>query len=344
MAFTAFAPKFNEITPDNAKHADLWFAAMDWARLEVKVEDLKAAFIKWTTDNNNAFVVGFEKLPTWQFQTVGRIALLLNNGAIAPETTTTFFARKISELESLVRDSIDLTKEEEVVLDTTQKRTIDYVNQFSFIDVVRTKFADNVDEVERLVTERLKNNGTSRLMLKNLYAHFKESLDDAFKDKEIEEVEATIPALVAVVNVLASFTGNAKVASLNNRTTKRAQKQTKNVTVKAVDVDTNTVSLSPATIPGSSAVVVYNTKTRKASIYRAPKGMTLSVKGMKITDFDDVASFAKTLRRPTVTLKSLRDAVNSSRVGIVLSERVKGKSHKVTGHLNKDTVIVKVYK
>jgi hypothetical protein len=183
----------------------------------------------------------------------------------------------------------------------------------------------------------------NRQQLKKLYVHFKESLNDATAEISNLEVAKTIDALVVVVNVLAGFSGNAKVAGMQKKANVRGAKAAAGVTVKTIDAATNIASINPAMIPGSSVVVMYNTKTRKVSIYTAKVDVKLGIKGTKVTGFDEATSFAKTLRQPKTVLPGLREASNSNRVRVVLNERVKGKTHVVNGRINKDMVIVKVF-
>ena len=56
------------------------------------------------------------------------------------------------------------------------------------------------------------------------------------------------------------------------------------------------------------------------------------------------ASFAKTLRKPKTVLPALRDSTTNKRVRVVLDQHVNGKSHTVNGRINKDMIIIKVFK
>ena len=184
----------------------------------------------------------------------------------------------------------------------------------------------------------------NKQQLKALYNHFKESLSDATSGIENSEVAATIEPLVSVVNVLASFTGNAKIASMKNKLTVNEQKAADAIEVKTADTETNIVSIKPAMIVGSKLVVVYNTKNRKVMIYSALADTKLYINGSKITGFDEAASYAKTVRKPKTILPALRDSTTIKRVKVVLDQQVNGKSHTVNGRINKDMIIIKVYK
>lgn len=345
MAVAIWMPDFTAINPAFDKHVASWYDAMDWARLEVESDELKTAFVEWAIGSDFCTAEQLAKIPTWQFQTIGRVAYLLNKGAIAPEESYTFFMRKVAELKDIL-PSTETTVE---ALDSDeptakQKRVIEYVDLYSFIDAIRVKYPTDEATLEKLITERMRATNPNRQQLKKLYTHFKETLNDATAGMANPEVAKTVDALVSVVNVLAGFSGNAKVAGMQKKMTGRGVKAAAAVTVKSIDAATNIVSINPAMIPGSSVVVMYNTKTRKASIYAAKADTKLGIKGTKVTGFDEATSFAKTLRKPKMVLPGLREASNSKRVRVVLDQYVKGKSHTVNGRINKDMVIVKVFK
>lgn len=343
MAFITQQPDFTVIEPAADNHANAWRDAMDWARLEVTADELKAAFVEWAVTTEFCTAEQLEKVAAWQFQTVGRIALLINKGAIPNTDTWNFFNRKIAAIKSLLPEE-NLIEDEEKLLTPKQKKTQEYVSFYSFIDAVRVRYAANCQQIEILITERLRAASANKQQLKALYLHFKESLADATAGIDTAEVAATIDPLVAVVNVLAGFTGNAKIASMKNKLTVKEQKTADAVAVKTADTETNIVSIKPAMIVGASLAVVYHTKTRKVMFYSASADAKLGLKGSKITGFDESASFAKTLRKPKTILPGLRDATTSKRVKVVLDQQVNGKSHIVNGRINKDMIIVKVFK
>jgi len=343
MAFETWQPDFTVIEPTAANHAAAWCDAMDWARLEVSTDELKAAFVDWAITNEFCTADQLSKVPSWQFLTVGRIALLINKGAIPNTETWEFFNRKLELIKTLL-PADDLIEDEDNSLSPKQKKILEYVSFYSFIDAVRVRYATNCEQIELLVTERLRAAGLNKQQLKALYLHFKESLADATAGIDNVEVAATIEPIVTVVNVLAGFTGNAKIASMKNKLTVKEQKTADAVAVKTIDAETNIASIKPAMIVGSSLALVYNTKTRKVMLYTAQADTKLGLKGSKITGFDETASYAKTLRKPKTVLPGMRDATTIKRVKVVLDQHVNGKSHTVNGRINKDMIIVKVFK
>ena len=123
---------------------------------------------------------------------------------------------------------------------------------------------------------------------------------------------------------------------------RKSIKQASKAKFKTVDLNTDMASLSPALIPGSHKVVIYNSKSRKLYVYVADG--ELGIKGTKIIGYDEGKSFAKTLRDPKRVLVTLRDAATTKRVDLVMNDNIKGKRHPVNGRLNKDTLVIKVFR
>lgn len=70
--------------------------------------------------------------------------------------------------------------------------------------------------------------------------------------------------------------------------------------------DYGTFKTLPATkIHGSSMALIFDSKTRRVSIFVAESGKTLSVKGKSIINFDETKSKSKVLRKPEDQLKDL---------------------------------------
>lgn len=335
---------FSEISASNEHHARTWQFGMDTARLEIDIATLKREFLVWVEANEIENSSNFMHLPEWRFVTLGRMAWLINNGAEIPESSREFMDKQIALLQSLV-PAVPVASEADGVIPLTNeaKKVIQYVNLYSFIDAVRVKFADELDELEESVHKRIKDTEPPMALLRKVYQHFKDSLNDALDGRDNPEVEATIKPLVTVANVLAACTGNAKaMAAMKKKVGSRAAKAASKATVKILDENTNIVGLSPVLVVGNTAALVYNTKNRKAFIYVAKAGETLSIKGTYIVGYDEAASFGKTLRKPKDTFN--RGFPNVKRVVQVLGDYIAGKRHACNGKLNKETLIIKVFK
>lgn len=346
MAKKHWMPKFDLINPGNEAHTRAWRDALDVIRIEVDHNTLKDEFVAWARTNAPNEVSRYVALPAWAYMSIGRIAFAINHGAVPPEETARWFQNKVAELNKKlpeIDDAVSKTEDEEII--TPRARRInEYVNLYSFVDAVLVRHSEDGEKIEEMIKDRLRRAAPNRAMLKKLYVHFKDSMSSAIAERDNPLVEKTIAPLILAVNILAAASGNAKVAGYKGaKVGRKAAKAAEKVTYKVMDSGTNLASVAPAQIPGTNAVVIYNTKNRKAMIYKAKAGGVLDLKGTKITGFDEATTVSKTLRKPKEILPMLRDAINSRRIDIVFGY-VNGKNHKVNGKINKDMVIVKVFK
>lgn len=347
MAAQNFGVDFDKISSADPNHAQEWRRGMDIARIELDKAVLKREFLIWAEANEVADLEHFVALEDWRYITVGRAAWLMNNGAEIPTESSEFFVNQL-ELLRKIKPEVAAAKEdadEERPLTAEGRRIIQYVNYYSFIDAVRTKFAEDHDEIEEMITKRLKDTLAPMAMLRKLYQHYKELLKEAISERDNQYVAATVEPLVVVVNTLAAMTGNATAMSASKKKiSARTAKAISKAKVKNIDTTNNIVGLSPALMIGTTGALLFNTKNRKAILYVAKTDETLGVKGTYITGFDEKASFGKTLRKPKETFTKILHNANPKRINEVLGNYIKGKRHSANGKLNSDTIIVKVFK
>ena len=334
---------FSNVGPESENHAKAWRDAMDYARVEIDYPTLKQYWLAWAKLNRELDEqIHWQALQPWQYATIGRIAFCVQHGAAMPDETAVWLESKIREL---LQVKVSVVGEDEPVrkLSTVQQRNVDYVTLYSTIEAMWRRHMDDTVQIEQDVKRLLLNRKVNQPMLKRLYDHFKESFSDALREKENDLVAETIEPILAVVNTLAVSTGNAKAVAESRGVSRSSVKQASKAKYKALDLNTDMASLSPAMLPGSSKAVVYNSKNRKLSIYVSTDG-SLGIKGAKVIGYDEDKSFAKTLRTPKQILATLRDAATAKRVDIVMNDYVKGKRHPVNGRLNKDTMVIKVFR
>ena len=348
MAIRNYGVDFSEISAVNQNHARAWRFGMDVARTEIDNATLKREFVIWGQANGLDDMEHFSMLPDWRYMTLGRAAWLMNNGAEMPEESAAYFLEQIKEVKAKQPEvpAPKVDDEEEKSLTSDAKRVIQYVNLYSYIDAVRVKYAEDHDTIEDLIRKRIQDTQAPMVLLRKVYKHFREVLDDALAGRDNRLVAATVEPLIVVVNVLASATGNASTVNaskkkMSNKDIKAASK----AKVKNLDSDTNIVGVSPVMLIGTSSALLYNTKNRKVMIYIAKAGSTLNIKGTYITDYDEELSFGKTVRKPKETFaKLLHQNPTTKRISEVLGTYIKGKRHALNGKMNKEIIIVKVIK
>ena len=95
-------------------------------------------------------------------------------------------------------------------------------------------------------------------------------------------------------------------------------------------------------IIGATSLWVFNVKNRKLGVYHALDSQGFGVKGTSLTNFSEMKSVQKTLRKPESILP---DVVKGAKVFLRNAmENIKAKDSKLNGRLNKDTILIKVIK
>jgi hypothetical protein len=104
----------------------------------------------------------------------------------------------------------------------------------------------------------------------------------------------------------------------------------------------NLTSVKTIDIIGCMALWVYNTKTRKLGVYHAEDAGGLSVKGSSILNFVESKSIQKKLRKPETMLP---EVLNGGKVFLRnVMDSIRAVDSKLTGRINKDTILLKVVK
>jgi hypothetical protein len=95
-------------------------------------------------------------------------------------------------------------------------------------------------------------------------------------------------------------------------------------------------------IIGATSLWVFNVKNRKLGVYHALDSQGFGVKGTSLTNFSEMKSIQKTLRKPEAILP---DVVKGAKVFLRnVMEDIKAKDSALNGRFNKDTILIKVIK
>ena len=101
-------------------------------------------------------------------------------------------------------------------------------------------------------------------------------------------------------------------------------------------------SQDPKQIIGATSLWVFNTKNRKLGVYHALDSQGFGVKGTSLTNFSEMKSIQKTLRKPQAILP---DVVKGAKVYLRnCMDSVNSKASGLTGRLNSDTILLKIIK
>jgi hypothetical protein len=116
--------------------------------------------------------------------------------------------------------------------------------------------------------------------------------------------------------------------------------QTKNLKYKLKDEEYNLTSARAMDIPGAEQVWLFNTKTRKLSVYTSDSTRGLEVKGSTIQNWLPEKSKQKTLRKPE---EQIKDLMGAGKVKLrSFMDGIKSKEGTVNGRINIDTIILKI--
>ena len=96
----------------------------------------------------------------------------------------------------------------------------------------------------------------------------------------------------------------------------------------------------PSSLVGAKEAWIFNTKYRKLSLYRVAEPSKMSVKGTTLIGWDVKSSFSKTIRKPEI----LKQFQSMGKRDISKSfKEIRSVESPVTGRINKDCIILKVF-
>ena len=171
-----------------------------------------------------------------------------------------------------------------------------------------------------------------------------DQLKEAYKHNSRKNVNKLIEFYANIMAACEQIAAEQKVLKKPRAAkVKPAEELVKKLKFMLSDTKLGITSAPPATIIGSSGVVVFNTKTRKIGYYIAKSTAGLSVKNSSITEFTD-KSTQKTLRKPPEQIKEFKEQNTQKRFETWFVKNVKTTETVLNGRFNEDTVILKVYK
>ena len=218
------------------------------------------------------------------------------------------------------------------------------------------KFDPNEYKIAAMLRGKQAKAAHARL-IKNLFAKDLEEytqLVSADCPKDLSEgyagyTKKNIKKFYEFLNQIASacdqIAGEAKIARAPRKIkVKSPEDQTKKIKFKASDDRYGIASVPPAQIIGASAIVVFNTKTRKIGMYFAdPGAQVLGVKGASIVGFDEKRSQQKTLRKPEQQIKEFKTIGTQKRMQVWF-DGIKTTGTALNGRINAEVMILKAWK
>lgn len=330
----------------------------NWMNHTFEFADYKNEFLKYATTNNYN-VVEIKNLPEYEFLSVGKIAYMFNNGRYVDEELQNYFDEKLNLLiDAVIANEAENTKssndDDEEKLSAHDKNRLAYLDYYSEIE--RLYNEDNPEEkIQQIIAKR-----PNIQVIKMLEEHFNQSVIDWKKDIDTfakrdkspqkQKYEKYLSNSEIALKIIQSLLINLENAKSANRKPRKTRVQKKIPVTKLVeklsynkeDKEFNLMSVNPENIIGAKILIIFNTKTRKFGYYTASDANGLGVKGTTIINFDENNSFCKTLRKPIEQIPELTGST-AKRMEIQFKD-IKAVDTKLTGRINSDTLLLKIYR
>lgn len=287
--------------------------------------------------------------------TVGWLSRMIINGAKVRDSNKEFIKNKIKDLYVLGKKIQEQeTKLEAVVvkpMTPIQKLIRDIINE---VDVAIDEFHNDFKSDFSLYTIFEKHD-VSTIVASEVALKFRSWLKEikvamSGKDEDVKEAynlysKAELKQFHDFMKMIVGDADKWVVGKKAQRKPrKKKQKKSSSVVTKVKykesDSDLKVQSVAPENIIGSVLLYLFNTKTRELQEYYSDTGFEVS--GTTLKNFDETKSGKKKVRKPEEIINKMvtggkRDTQN-------IFKSLKTKRGSVTGRINNDTLILKVFK
>lgn len=238
-------------------------------------------------------------------------------------------AQKIQKPKSVPTEMLELMDDLIARSLTGEKVKVDFYK--ALMDMKATKW--HLDELSKEYASTLSE-------LQELSEKEDEQLLEGYKHVSWKAVKQTIE-LLNDMNTQFKQIKAVKASAARKPRAKKAPKLEKiigRLKYQKENADFRIASIDPAKIIGAKYLVTFNTKARDLSIYYANEG-GFSVKGTTLTNFDEVKSQTKKLRKPMDVLPAIDTRINAERQ----FKSVKTDGRAANGRMNDFTILYKVW-
>lgn len=337
----------------NQRYITQFMCALNWYAKDADGKQRKAWTLSYYKKLKQTDIYNhLSDIDEWEFHSLGVLCRLKSNGSFLSEEHEKFIASRTLELMSMT------TKPKAVV--ATPKVTVPVPTIQERIAEKSKEIAGDIDgQIDEFVTTgcpanyKVSLNGTTAPVAKYLVTYFKpqlEELQEAIAGEDEQLVEGysnfTKPQLKRFATLLEGILAKCEQAKkiIRKPTVRKAKPAgviVAKLKFKAEDTELGLKSISPPSIVGADELWVYNTKVRKLTVYRAAAGLSLTVKGTTILNYDTKNSVSKTLRKPKEQLTAL-SAMTKRPIGPAF-KAIKSKESTPNGRINEETILFKVF-
>ena len=285
-----------------------------------------------------------------EFRTAGTLCRILAMGNVLQESEMELIQNEFIRIKALSKPAVAEVAVKKVnIQDLMEEKAKEFVADFNGIldEFVMDRKA--IPDIDRLMKTPLTTPVANKVALKIQRTLFelREAVagNDAYLNEGYSNFKKTElkKLLAAYENLTERLTQLKKVVVRKARTPKA--KPVGVIVAKMKFASTNDdlglKSVSPTSIVGADELYCFNVKTRKIQVYKALDGMTLTVKGTTIMNYDMEKSGQKTVRKPE-TLTPLSD--KGKRVYANFMKALTAKPVVPNGRINADTLLLATFK
>ena len=330
--------------------------ALNWYSYYKDPKDSKKYLIHYMTVHNypKEDIVTLTGLKETNFSNVGFVCRLTERGLVLEKHQLTWLSDRIKFLLNVAKtikeqDEEDDNKPKVNIQERIQEQSSEFIGELE-------GFLDNYKETFNTY-EWMATNGVKAPHARLIVSHFipklvepvlvlsgiaSEDLTEAYSCFTKTNIKKFVAFIQQIIDDANRIVNNSKVTRKPRKSKKpSAEKLISKMQYKKEDIEYKVVSINPVDIIGAKQLWVFNTKTRKLGVYHAWTEGGLNVKGTTINDYTD-NSCAKTLRKPADILLELQKATD--RKYKIIFDGIRSTEQALTGRINADTILLKVFK
>lgn len=312
---------------------------------------------QWSLDfykSKDKSIKNFEKLSDSCYNQTGALIRLINRGIPLSDNHSNYLEFKYTELQELVNENYsdsDIPKEKSI----KKEPKVDNSNLIKILNSLEVE-VDRIlfDGLDGIIPKKIIINSKatkielteiskeySRLI--NYYSKILESTDEDIIYGYGNLTKKNIKKVLAYCNTVIESCKSKPTAKISSKPKKEKSPKVLVSKLKYQKEfnELNLNSIQPEKIIGSSEVWLYNTRLRKLIRYKTIDGLTLTVKGTTLLNWDSDLSGSKILRNPEVQLKEF---INSSKPSMnKFFLELKSMKTNINGRTNDDLIILKSF-
>jgi hypothetical protein len=329
--------------------------ALNWYNTNNDNKDKKRWFIEYFGKNAK---FNMSDINDREFRTVGTLCRLAKNDQYLEQKeldliqSEFYRIKELSERKAAVvkpTNTVAVALKPVTIQDRLDDQAAEFVGMFDEMVDAYTLDRKQVPDVKLLMKQRPSAPVAKKALLK--IARITDELREAVAGTDKQLVEGysnfkkpELKKLLAAYEELAEqLNQTKKIVVRKPRATKivPAGDVVKRLKFAKENQELNLKSVSPTAIVGAEEVWLFNTKYKKLQYYRAVDGMTLTVKGTTLMNFDAAKSEQRTVRKPE-TVTPLQEKGKRAMAQFLKSLTTKPAA--VNGRVNEEVIILAAFK